>query len=380
MTGSSDNGLTRRGLFAAAGSAAAAGFLLSAARGAFGAQGDAAATSAPAQMPLRRMGRTGLMASVIAGNESMRERALLNAAVESGVNYWHKGGAWVLEGLDKSAREKHYIELCLDPAGSAEKDMENFKGCLAGGLEYADFYKIHGSYNDYSVEAFQKLKEAGLARHLSASFHDYGSALKAIEKGTLDQVQISGPPQGLAQARPVLEAAKKADVGVILMKTMNGGEKGWEDNNLKAAIAPYVEKGLTVPQAIAAACLGWEGVTSLVIAVRSLAQVQSLAEGAAKAAAAGAPAAAAGQVSAAFCAVCGACRGACPQGVAVCDIMRFEMYALGYGERERARREYAALPKASRASACGSCGACAKACPFSVASPERIAAAGRMLA
>jgi predicted aldo/keto reductase-like oxidoreductase len=378
--------LSRRDLFLAAGATAAAGFLLSSpASRALAADGETPApAAAPAQVlvaPTRRMGRTNLQASVIAGNESMSDPALVDAAMDMGVNYWHKGGGYLAKALKKYGRDKQLVELCCDATGSADKDVERFKGQLGKELEYADFYKMHGSYNEHMLEAFGRLKEQGLARHLSASFHDHNDALRAIKTGNLDQVQIGASALGGESVAKVLAAAKEADCGVIFMKTMMGGEKDWGNEGLKKVIAPYTEMGFSTPQAIAAACLAMDGVTSLVVITNSVDRLRSLVEAAARTAgdrtaslSQGAPAARR------FCAVCGACSGVCPWGVAIQDIMRAEMYAAGYGEMRRAKALYASIPKRPSDAPCADCGACAKACPFKVASPERISSAARMLA
>jgi predicted aldo/keto reductase-like oxidoreductase len=309
----------------------------------------------------------------------MKEPALQRAAMEAGVNYWHKGGPYLAAAIKEFGREKQYVELCIDASGSAEKDEENFKSHLKDGLEYADLYKMHGAYDPKSVEAFHKLKDKGLAKYLSASFHDYAGAVKALKTGELDAIQVAGSPVAGEKLAPVLDAARQADAGVILMKTMMGGEKGWENAGLKKALEPYTAKGLSTPQAIAAACLAINGVTSLVIVTGSIDRFNALVAGAAMGATRTA-AACRGGIDLEFCAVCGACAGVCPEGVAVNDLMRFDMYARGYGDVRRAKALYSQLPPARTAASCRGCGTCAGACPFGVASPTRVAAAGLALA
>ena len=381
-----DLDLSRRDLFLAAGATAAAGFLLSSpASRALAADGETPAPRAPAAetlvVPTRRMGRTNLQTSVISGNESMSDPALVDAAMDFGVNYWHKGGGYLAKALKKYGRDRQFVEICCDATGSADKDVERFKSNLGKDVEYADFYKMHGSYNEHMLEAFGRLKDQGLARYLAASFHDHNEAVKAIKTGNLDQVQIGASAVGGDSVAKVLAAAREADCGVIFMKTMMGGEKDWANEGLKKVIAPYTEMGLSTPQAIAAACLAMDGVTSLTVITNSVDRLRLLVEAAAKTAGDKTASPSDGSPAARrFCAVCGACSGACPWGVAIQDIMRAEMYAAGYGEMRRARALYASILKRPSDAPCADCGACAKACPFKVASPERIASAARMLA
>jgi len=372
-------GLSRRGFFAAVGSAAAAGALFGRAGAAAGEEAQAKAAAA-LEIPTRRMGRTNVQVSVISGNETMSDPALVEAAIDAGVNYWHKAGAYLGPALKKYGREKLYVEICLDPSGSAEKDVENFKKHLGKWIDYADFYKIHGTYNEKSVEAFKKLEEQGLAKYLAASFHSYDDALKALKTGNLDQVQVGGCPVSGEPLAKVLAAAKEADAGVILMKTMQGGEKAWAGEKFKKVLDPYAQQGLKPCQAVTAACLATDGVTTLVVITESIQRLNLLAEAASKTAGKTVTVRPAVTGPAAFCTVCGKCKGVCPKGIAVQDILRAEMYAVGYGEPARGRNLYASIDKSSRAGVCSKCGSCTKACPYRVASPERIAAAAVILA
>jgi predicted aldo/keto reductase-like oxidoreductase len=376
----SESGLTRRGFLTTAATATAAGLILGGAT--LNARGEEAAGAAEAmpKVPRRRFGRTGIEVSAIAGNETISDPALVEAALDAGINYWHKAGSYLLPALKKYGREKAYVEICLDPSGSADKDVENFKSAIRGGFEYGDFFKMHGSYSEASAEAFHKLKDEGLVKHLSASFHGCGDAVAALKKGDLEAIQVSASPVSGSELTDLLKAAKEAEVGVILMKTMMGGPDGWKGDALKKALLPYTERGMSIPDAIVAACLAMDGVSSLVIATGSLDKLTASIKAAntepAKAAAMESTAASQRE----FCAVCGKCSGVCPQGVAVQEIMRADMYARGYREGARAQRLYSGLSHRQRALSCSGCGSCARACPYGVASPERISAAGQLLA
>ena len=77
---------------------------------------------------------------------------------------------------------------------------------------------------------------------------------------------------------------------------------------------------------------------------------------------------------------CSACRGACPRGVAVGDILRFEVYARNYGRPEAARAAYADLPRMRRAGGCVDCeGPCVAACPHGLDVKSRLEGAHRLL-
>jgi predicted aldo/keto reductase-like oxidoreductase len=71
---------------------------------------------------------------------------------------------------------------------------------------------------------------------------------------------------------------------------------------------------------------------------------------------------------------CGACLGACPEGVAIDDVLRAEMYATRYGDAPSGRALYASL--GAPAAACLDCAApCAGSCPFGLDVPGSTRAA-----
>ena len=45
-----------------------------------------------------------------------------------------------------------------------------------------------------------------------------------------------------------------------------------------------------------------------------------------------------------YCRMCGQCDGKCPQGLPVADVLRYLMYAEGYGQFPLGREQFLALP------------------------------------
>jgi hypothetical protein len=82
--------------------------------------------------------------------------------------------------------------------------------------------------------------------------------------------------------------------------------------------------------------------------------------------------------SAGYCRLCGACTGQCPAGVKVADIMRYMLYHDGYGDRERAVALYRSLP--AGAAACGGCTGCRAVCPWGLPVRARMERAHAVLA
>ena len=70
-------------------------------------------------------------------------------------------------------------------------------------------------------------------------------------------------------------------------------------------------------------------------------------------------------LAARVCGFCGACSDACPAGVAVQDILRFNAY-LHDGQANEAIVHYRSLPPDKRGRACSGCGKCEALCPSRV--------------
>ncbi len=77
---------------------------------------------------------------------------------------------------------------------------------------------------------------------------------------------------------------------------------------------------------------------------------------------------------------CNACAGACPENVAIPEVLRTRMYATDYEDVAYAREDYAKL--AADGSACASCAhqACLGSCPYGLAIAELTRSAHEMLA
>ena len=85
------------------------------------------------------------------------------------------------------------------------------------------------------------------------------------------------------------------------------------------------------------------------------------------------------QILGSYCAPhCGKCLGACPEELAIDDVLRHRMYFEDYGHEKEAIRLYGRLEK--NASVCASCsGPCLGACPIGVAIPDRMRGAHDLL-
>ena len=64
-----------------------------------------------------------------------------------------------------------------------------------------------------------------------------------------------------------------------------------------------------------------------------------------------------------FCRMCGECEGQCQKGLPVHDMVRFTMYADGYGQFPLGRENYMRLSEQHKQVRCGDCADCPVHCP-----------------
>ena len=85
-------------------------------------------------------------------------------------------------------------------------------------------------------------------------------------------------------------------------------------------------------------------------------------------------------ISPLYCRMCGECDGHCTKGLPVADVLRYVMYADGYGQFELGRDHFKQLPAKLAAVRCGDCPTCSVKCRFGVKVPERLSRAQEMFA
>jgi hypothetical protein len=86
------------------------------------------------------------------------------------------------------------------------------------------------------------------------------------------------------------------------------------------------------------------------------------------------------QIKPSYCRMCGQCAGACPKGLPVSDMLRFAMYAEGYGDYALGRENFLQLPEAVRSVRCGDCSQCPVQCPNGVKVSDRLSRAQELFA
>jgi aryl-alcohol dehydrogenase-like predicted oxidoreductase len=347
----------------------------------------------------RRLGRTGVPVSDISfGSAKVASPDVVREALERGINYFDTSPDYadaaseraIGEGIRGRRDEVFLATKFCTPAGhlAADTPVPEIVRAVEGSLERlgtdrVDLVHIHACNEEARLlaptfhEAFDRLREQGKARFLGVSSHTPRMVevmTAAIESGRFDVVMPAYSFRLWPALEGVLERARARDVGVVAMKTLKGA---WHEvlPELKGDAPSYAQSAFRW-------VLANPRVGCLVISISEREQLDEYLVASGQA-----PdredVARLERYDAATAALhcragCGACLPACPEQVAIDEVLRAEMYATRYRDPQAGRRLYADLGEP--AARCLGCAApCAGACPFGLDVPGRTRAAHALL-
>jgi len=351
------------------------------------------------RMRYRPLGATGIEVSEIAfGAHGVDNPPLMAAALEAGINTFCTSGQY-LDGREETAvgdtlkrigvPRDHVVIV----TGNPPKPTDTVASILADiddslrrlGSDVIDVY-----YNamvqtpaevmaEPVLEAFERARAAGKVRHLALSGHHGGmqACLEAgIEAGLYDVFFTKYDFVSYPDQDRILERAAQRGIGTIAFK-VDAGRRKHEVEDLEAG-------GLSFRQATLKWALSNPPVASVAVTFSSFDEIDECTAAVGTrltSAEVGMLRRYADEVRHRYCRFCSTCEASCPHGVAVADIMRYEMYATCYGRGDEASRLYRELPGTATAVACSSCpGPCDAACPFARRVRTGLLAAHRVLA
>jgi aryl-alcohol dehydrogenase-like predicted oxidoreductase len=336
----------------------------------------------------RRLGRTDALVSDISlGSGGIDDIQVAIRAIERGVNYfdtapdYSRNGSELLLGKairETGGRDKMFLatkfctadgHLPIDtPVPEIIKAVEASLGRLQ--TDYVDLVHIHSCDRVERLlapnfhEAFDRLKEQGKARFLGVSSHTprlEEVANAAIDSKRFDVMMLAyhhGLWPGLSE---IVDRAHAHDVGVVAMKTLKGA---------KAESFGMRDEAVAYSQAAFRWVLQNPSVSCLVISFTKVEQCDEYLY------ASGTPVEHRdlallqrydNLASADYCRPhCGQCLDACPAGLPIDTVLRYDMYFADYGREAIARDKYAKLVASGLdAGACAACPApCAGTCPY----------------
>jgi aryl-alcohol dehydrogenase-like predicted oxidoreductase len=339
---------------------------------------------APLTMRYRPLGATDLEVSEIAfGAHGVDNAWLMGAALEAGINTFCTSGRY-MDGREEEAlgdaitrigtpRDKIVI-LTGNPPPKAGETVESISAEIDASLRRlrTDVIDIYCNAQVESrsdvlaeplFEAFERARKAGKVRHLAIAGH-HGGMQDFLDAGIeCGQYQVfftkydfvSYPEQD-----EILNRAAARGIGTMVFKVGAG--------NRKHEIKDLESGGLSFHQATLKWALGHPEVASVAVTLTNFDQIRESVAAVGRELA-GAETAMlrryADEMRHRYCRFCTTCEAACPHGVAVAEIMRYEMYFSCYGREKEAMRLYQRLPGAATAATCAACrGPCTTACPF----------------
>ena len=349
------------------------------------------AVQAPPQVVYRTLGKTGLKVSGVGyGIGFVPATDVVARAIEMGMNYFDTSRDYgdsekIFSGVIKGKRNKIVIATKSPSRKKADilKDLETSLQTL--GTDYVDIWHLHArdkpaTVPDEALEALELCKKSGKARFVGLSCHDPNAMADFIVKtGTFDVIQTTySYAIGSYYRDQAIEKLHAAGIGVIAMKVvvaLTGLNLKTFDNKPRTtgegplAGIKWVLKnpaiGTTVPY--------MKTIPELEMNFRAMSESYTpadekmlyvLNE----------------QIRPVYCRMCYECRGQCPKGMPVTDVMRFLAYHDFCGNYHQALANYRDLSPEVRGVRCRECSHCAIECPNGVEVRNRLIRAQELLA
>lgn len=338
----------------------------------------------------RALGKTGLRVTELGfATEGISDPSVIARGIDLGINFFDTAHAYEggnnerYLGQALKGRRKDVIVASRTYANNAAGMRANLDQSLRElGTDYLDLWYIGNKDKAADVtgdmlEVQRAAQKAGKIRFRAFSTHRLVNLMDFILTNKFDVVMI---PYSFAQGTPrdrgrfpvagldnALGRLKQAGIGVVAMKVM-GGNYTMKPGGHVAAI-----RWVLKTDRIATMALRMADHDQVIEDVKAMtggftANDEKLL------------AAQSERIRPVLCRMCGACDGVCPKGLPASDIVRFVMYADGYGDKAMARSRFRALPEAVREVRCGDCESCPISCPNGVRVRDQLTRAQTLLA
>ncbi len=339
----------------------------------------------------RTLGKTGLKVSSVGyGAMITSDATVITRAVDMGINYFdtsrgYSGGQNErMVGIGLGAKRK-------DVFISSKCEAKDKAGCLANletslkelNTDHLDVWLLHkydtaAEISDELVDALRTAKQQGKARFIGVSTHGFPDVVDRVIQCKLDVLQTLYSFASPATYGPAIEKLHQAGVGVVAMKVMAKsaprGQVGPAGALAKAPnFAPAALKWVLKNPSIDTTVPSMTDIDQLEQNFKVMAEKFSDAD-------AKLLTARLEEITPYFCRMCGECEGQCPKGLPVSDMVRFVMYADGYGQFALGRENFRRLAAEHQEVRCGDCKACAVQCPHGVHVAQRLMRAQELFA
>jgi predicted aldo/keto reductase-like oxidoreductase len=348
-------------------------------------------SSAP-KVVYRTLGKTNLKVSGVGyGIGFVPVADVVARAIDMGINYFDTSRDYgdsekIFAGVIKGKRDKIII---ASKSGRTKKahileDLDTSLQVL--GTDHVDIWHLHGRDNpaqipDEAIEALELCKKSGKARFIGFSSHDINNMVPFILKtGKFDVIQTTYSfPIGGRFREQALVKLHKAGIGVIAMKVV----VALSGFNLKTVENPPARPNGDGPLAGIKWVLQNPAIGTTVPNMRTIPQLEMNFRAMSE------PYTPNDekllvmkneQIRPDYCRMCYQCKGTCPKGMPVSDVLRFLSYHDFYGDYHHAVVSFRDLAREVRDVRCVDCETCAIQCPNGVQVRDRLIRAQQLLA
>jgi predicted aldo/keto reductase-like oxidoreductase len=354
--------------------------------------GKSPVKSAP-KFAYQNLGKTGMKVTRVSfGCMTTSDQSVIERAADNGINFFdtarvYQGGnnERMVGAALKKYRNKVYIASKTQGKDKASvlKDLDTSLKELQ--TDHLDIWYLHSRstpdmVSDDVLEAQREAKKQGKIRFAGVSFHGgHAEMIPAMLKlKHFDVFLMSYNYTMEATIDPLIAQAHKAGVGIVAMKALAGG--------VKPTVRSYkidAEKlNRLTREGAPVAALKWvirnPNVDTVIPSIVDNEQLEQniTAMGSRFTPADGKLLSARlEEIKPLYCRMCGSCDGKCAKGLPVADMLRFLMYAEGYGQFAMAREHFMELPADVAAVRCDGCTSCTVQCPNGVQVSSRLSRA-----
>ena len=345
----------------------------------------------------RKLGNIDYNVSVVGlGAMLTKDPAVLKNALDMGINYidtarsYQGGNNEIMIGKVIGKRRKDIFLATKNKQGAMQSIVKDAEESLkALNTDYIDCFLLHDVkskeqvFNEDVMSGLEKLKKEGKTRYIGISTHtNEVEVINAIvDSKFYNLVTVKYNYRSDEKLKKVIERAYKAGIAVVAMKIMGGKwwtmiigwGRGYKNHNMEY---------LNPCQAALKWVINDKNISTAIPSITSFKQLnenfdtmsskmslsdRKILEKYAKI------------TDKLYCRMCGECLGTCPDNVNIPDIMRFLMYADGYGELELGRDSYKSLSINERALKCIKCDYCVVQCTNKLNIKERMLQAHSIL-
>jgi predicted aldo/keto reductase-like oxidoreductase len=340
----------------------------------------------------RDLGKTGLKVTGVGyGIGFVPVPDVVARAIDMGINYFDTSRDYgdsekIFAGVIKGKRDKIII---ASKSGRTKKahileDLDTSLQVL--GTDHVDIWHLHGRDNpaqipDEAIEALELCKKSGKARFIGFSSHDINNMVPFILKtGKFDVIQTTYSfPIGGRFREQAIAKLHEAGIGVIAMKVV----VALSGFNLKTVENPPARPNGDGPLAGIKWVLQNPAIGTTVPNMRTIPQLEMNFRAMSE------PYTPNDekllvmkneQIRPDYCRMCYQCKGACPKGMPVSDVLRFLSYHDFYGDYHHAVVSFRDLAREVRDVRCVDCETCVIQCPNGVQVRDRLIRAQQLLA